>query len=105
MDHAIRTDFDRNAMNLSVEWDPPVAVFIDGFLEIIASPLDALFWLDNQWPDNIPRPEEAQLACYQSLATSRGLRDARSHFIEACRRAEWDPFPERAPVPPSSRHG
>jgi hypothetical protein len=91
-------DYERRALDLSAEWEPPVTVFIDGVLEVVCSPFDAIFWLSNHWPVTLPPPEEAQLACYDSMATSRGFDDARCHFINACRKAGWDPLLE----PPSS---
>src|SRR4051812_38622393 len=68
MTHATRTETDRSVMDLSTEWDRPVTVFIDGTMELIYSPFDALFWLNNHWPRGLPPPEEAQLACYDALA-------------------------------------
>jgi hypothetical protein len=93
MTHAQRIEVNRNALNLALEWEPPVTVFIDGVMEVICSPFDALFWLNNYWPPHLSPPEEAQLACYDALATSRGFIDARAHFIAACNKAGWDVLP------------
>ena len=95
MTYATRIEVDRNALNLSLEWEPPVTVFIDGVMELVCSPFDALFWLDNHWTAYLSPPEEAQLACYEALATSLGFVDARARCIAACHKAGWDVVPDR----------
>jgi hypothetical protein len=90
MTHATRVEISRGALDLSAEWDPSVTVFIDGVMEIVCSPFDALFWLNNHWPTHLSPPEEAKLACYDALATGRGFEDARAHFLVACSKAGWD---------------
>jgi hypothetical protein len=94
MSRATRIEASSNALDLSAEWDSPLYVFIDGIMEIISSPFDALFWLNNHWPRHISYPEEARLACYNALATDRGSEDARVQFIVACNKAGWDVEPE-----------
>ena len=66
-----------------------MTLFIDGIIEVVCSPFDALFWLDHHWPMDLTPPEEAQLACYDALSKGRGYDDARRHFIEACDKAGW----------------
>ncbi len=103
MTHATRTETSRSALDLSAEWDFPLTVFIDGIMEIISSPFDALFWLNNHWPPHLSPPQEAQLACYDALATNQGVDEARVLFIAACNKAGWDVGTEDILISPTGR--
>jgi adenylate cyclase len=78
-----------NSLNLSAEWIPPAVITVAGHLEVVNSPFDALFWLDNHWPEDAPPPEEVQLACYEALLKGRNLAEAREQFLAACREVGW----------------
>jgi hypothetical protein len=76
------------AVDVRLEWQPPVKVVIGGALRSVSSPVDAMHWLLNAWPAPAGQKHEAARSfCIEALAGYGSIHQAREAFRSACEEA------------------
>jgi hypothetical protein len=74
--------------DVSLAWQPPVDILIDGRRLTVSGPADAMHWLLNAWPARDgQRHEVARSVCIETLAGLNSTSRSRDAFKAACEEA------------------
>jgi hypothetical protein len=79
---------DERPVDVSLAWQPPVNILIDGRQVAVSGPAEAMHWLLNAWPVPAGKQHEtARSVCIETLVGLNSTCRGRDAFNAACEEA------------------